>query len=151
MEAYIDDMLVKSKARNDHIADLSEAFSAMNKVGMKLNPKKSFFGLTGGKFMGFMVSQRGIEIHSSKSQDIINMKPLKNVKELQRLTGRLAALNRFIAKSGEVCFPFKKGWEVRMGLKMRRGFRKGQELFGKPTLYEQTKGRPTSHVVLSNG
>ena len=50
MEAYIDDMLVKSMTRASHITDLAETFETMNQVGMKLNPKKSFFGLTGGKF-----------------------------------------------------------------------------------------------------
>ena len=75
MEAYIDDMLVKSMTRTSHIIDLAETFETMNRVGMKLNPKKSFFGLTGGKFLGFMVSQREIEIHPSKSQAILEMTP----------------------------------------------------------------------------
>ena len=115
MEAYIDDMLVKSIARSSHITDHVETFEVINKVGMKLNPKKSYFGLTGGKFLGFMVSQCGIEIHPSKSQAILEITPSKNPKELQKLTGRLAALNRFIAKSGEVCFSFFKA--------LRRNFR----------------------------
>ena len=82
MEAYIDDMLVKSITRSSHITDLAETFKVMNKVGMKVNPKKSFFELTKGKFLGFMVSQRGIEIHPSKSQAILKMTPPKNPKEL---------------------------------------------------------------------
>lgn len=108
MEAYVDDLLVKSMSDLGHIQDLRETFTTLNGADMKLNLKKSFFGLTGGKFLGFMVSMRGIEIHPSKSQAILNMRPPKNLKELQTLTGRLAALNRFIAKSGDVCFPFFK-------------------------------------------
>jgi hypothetical protein len=80
----------------------------MRRVGMKLNTKKSFFGLAGGKFLGFVVSKRGIEIHPSKSKTILDMATPKNLKELQSLTGRLATLNRFIAKSGEVWLPLFK-------------------------------------------
>lgn len=108
MEAYVDDLLVKSMSDFGHIEDLHEIFATLNEASMKLNPKKSFFGLIGGKFLVFMVSMRGIEIHPSKSQAIMDMKPPKNLKELQALTGRLAALNRFIARSEDVCFPFFK-------------------------------------------
>jgi hypothetical protein len=75
---------------------------------MKLKPKKSFFGLTRGKFMGFVVSKRGIEIYPSKLKAILDMATPKNLKELQSLTGKLATLNIFIAKSDEVCLPFFK-------------------------------------------
>jgi Reverse transcriptase (RNA-dependent DNA polymerase) len=108
VEAYVDHILVKSMMEKGHIDDLDETFDTMRHEDMKLNPKKSFFGLAGGKFLGFMVSKRGIEIHPSKSKAILNMDPPKNLKKLQSLTGRLAALNRFITKSGEVCLPFFK-------------------------------------------
>ncbi|XP_078158896.1 uncharacterized protein LOC144554452 [Carex rostrata] len=87
---------------NKVFEDLREAFETLNGADMMLNPKKSFFDLTGGKFLGFMVSMRGIEIHPSKSQAILDMKAPKNLKELQTLTGRLAALNRFITRSGRM-------------------------------------------------
>jgi hypothetical protein len=108
VEAYVDDLLVKSMTDRGHVEDLRETFATLNKADMKLNPNKSFFGLTGGKFLGFMVSMRGIEIHPSKSQAILDIQPPTNLKELQSLTGRLTALNRFIARSGDVCFPFFK-------------------------------------------
>ena len=75
IEAYVDDLLVKSMSDLDHVRDLRETFATLNSASMKLNPKKSFFGLTDGKFLGFMVSMRGIEIHPSKSQAILDMKP----------------------------------------------------------------------------
>jgi hypothetical protein len=99
VEAYVDDLLVKSMTDSGHVEDLKKTFATLNRADMKLNPKKIFFGLTGGKFLGFMVSMRGIEIHPSKSQAIFDMKPPENLKELQSLTGRLATLNRFIARS----------------------------------------------------
>jgi Reverse transcriptase (RNA-dependent DNA polymerase) len=73
VEAYIDDMLVKSMMKRKHIEDLDETFETMHKVGMKLNLKKSFFGLAGEKFLGFMISKRGIEIYPSKSKSILDM------------------------------------------------------------------------------
>jgi Reverse transcriptase (RNA-dependent DNA polymerase) len=108
MEAYIDDMVVKSPSVVGHLADLKEAFSVMAAVNMKLNPTKSFFGLSGGKFLGFIVLERGIEIHPSKCQAITNMQPSKTAEEVQILTGRIAVLTRFIARSRDVCLLFFK-------------------------------------------
>jgi RNase H-like domain found in reverse transcriptase/Reverse transcriptase (RNA-dependent DNA polymerase) len=108
VEAYVDDMLVKSMTEKGHIENLGETFKTMRRVGMKLNPKKSFFGLAGGKFLDFVVTKKGIEIHPSKSKGILDMATPKNLKELQSLTGRLAVLNRFIIKYREVCLPFFK-------------------------------------------
>jgi Reverse transcriptase (RNA-dependent DNA polymerase)/RNase H-like domain found in reverse transcriptase len=90
LEAYVDDILVKSMTEDSHLADLAEAFETMNKVNMKMNPKKSYFGLARGNFLDFMVSIRGIEIHPSSLKSILDMQPPKNLKELQSLTGKLA-------------------------------------------------------------
>ena len=69
---------------------------------------KSAFGVSSGKFLGFMVSQRGVEANPNKIQAILSMKPPKNVKEVQSLTRRVAALNRFISGDTDKCFPFFK-------------------------------------------
>jgi hypothetical protein len=106
MEAYMDDMVIKSTSITIHIQDLEETFKVMKEVGMRLNQAKSFFGLSGGKFLGFILSERGIEIHPSKCSAILEMPSAKTVKEIQKLTRRIAALNRFISRSGEVCSPF---------------------------------------------
>ena len=73
---------------------------------MKLNPSKCAFGVSSGKFLGFMVSHRGIETNPNKIQAILDMKPPQNIKEVQSLTGRVAALNRFIFKTIDKCLPF---------------------------------------------
>ena len=73
---------------------------------MKLNPTKCAFGVTSGKFLGFMVSGHRIEANSEKIHAIQEMTTPKSIKEVQRLTGRVAALNRFIARSVERCLPF---------------------------------------------
>ena len=75
---------------------------------MKLNLNKCAFGVSSGKFLGFMVLQRGIEANPDKIQAILDMEPPKNIKEVQSLTGRVVALNRFISKTTDKCLPFFK-------------------------------------------
>ena len=75
---------------------------------MKPNPSKCAFGVSSGKFLGFMVSQRGIEANPDKIQAILDMEPPKNIKEVQSLTERVAALNKFVSKATDKCLPFFK-------------------------------------------
>ncbi|XP_065623716.1 uncharacterized protein LOC136065020 [Quercus suber] len=108
MEVYIDDMLVKTQDEERHLVDLQETFDTLRQYHMKLNPSKCAFGVSSGKFLGFMVSYRGIEANPNKIQAILDMKPPSNVKEVQSLTGRVAALNRFVSKAIDKCLPFFK-------------------------------------------
>ena len=82
---------------------------------MKLNPSKCVFGVTTGKFLGFMVSQRGIEVNLDKIQAILEMKPSTNIKDVQSLNGKVIALNRFVSRATNKCLPFfrmlKKSFE----------------------------------------
>ena len=78
----------------------------LRRYNIRLNPSKCAFRVSSGKFLGFMVSQRGIEANPNKIQAILSMKPLKNVKEVQSLTGRVAALNRFVPKVTYKYLPF---------------------------------------------
>ena len=82
---------------------------------MKLNPSKCVFGVTAGKFLGFMVSQRGIEVNPEKVQAILELEPPRIVKAVQSLNGKVAALNRFVSKATNKCLPFfrvlKKSFE----------------------------------------
>ena len=75
---------------------------------MKLNPSKCAFGVSSGKFLGFIVSHRGIEANPDKIQAILDMEPPTNIKEVQSLTGRVAGLNRLISKATNKCLPFFK-------------------------------------------
>uniref|UniRef100_A0A2N9EH15 Uncharacterized protein n=1 Tax=Fagus sylvatica TaxID=28930 RepID=A0A2N9EH15_FAGSY len=108
VEVYVDDMLVKSKKDDYHLADLKETFQALRRYNMKLNPAKCVFGVPSGKFLGFMVSQRGIEANPDKIKAILEMSPPKTVREVQSLTGKAAALNRFVSRSTDKCLPFFK-------------------------------------------
>ena len=106
MEVYIDDMLVKSTTTELHIAHLSEAFQILRKYNMKLNPAKCAFGVSPGKFLGFIVNHRGIEANPDKIKAVLEMPSPSSIKEVQRLTGRLAALSRFVSRASDKCQPF---------------------------------------------
>ncbi|TQD74464.1 hypothetical protein C1H46_039992 [Malus baccata] len=108
MEVYVDDMLVKSKHADQHITNLSETFTIMKRYRMRLNPNKCTFGVGSGKFLGFMISQRGIEVNPEKIKAIIDMKEPVTSKDVQSLTGKVAALTRFISKATDRYAPFFK-------------------------------------------
>ena len=115
VQVYVDDMLVKSLRENDHLDDLQETFDTLRSYNMKLNPSKYVFGVTVGKFLGFMVSQRGIEVNPEKVRAIMELEPSRTVKEVQSLNGKIVALNRFVSKATDKCLPFfhtlKKSFE----------------------------------------
>ena len=106
VQIYIDDMLVKSRREEDHLEDLKETFNTLRSYNMKLNLRKCTFRVTAGKFLRFMVSQRGIEANSDKIQAIMEMAPPRNVKEVQSLNEKIAALNRFVSRATDKCLPF---------------------------------------------
>ena len=98
VEVYIDDIVVKSKTQSEHAQHLVETFLLMRAYNMKLNSTKCAFGVNTGKFLEFMVIQRGIEVNLDQIKVILEIPALGSKKELQRLTGRLVALRRFIAR-----------------------------------------------------
>ncbi|KAM2045511.1 hypothetical protein ACFX1T_009692 [Malus domestica] len=108
MEVYVDDMLVKSKHVDQHITNLSETFTILKRYRIRLNPNKYAFGVGSSKFLGFMISQRGIEANPEKIKAILDTKELVTSKDSQTLTGKVAALTRFISKATDRCAPFFK-------------------------------------------
>ena len=106
MEVYIDDMLVKSTTAGLHIAHLSKTFQILRDYNMKLNPAKCAFGVSTGKFLGFIVSHRGIEANPDKIKALLDMPSPSGIKEVQRLTGRIATLSRFVSRASDKCQPF---------------------------------------------
>nr|QBG82596.1 putative uncharacterized protein [Papaver somniferum] len=131
LEVYVDDMLVKSKLRKDHHHDLRDIFEAMRKHHMKVNPEKCTFGVTSGKFLGYLVKKRGIEVDPVKIQAIVEMPSPKNLKEVQKLNGSIASLGRFIARSSEKCKHFfnilKKGSKFEWTAECEEAFQKIKE------------------------
>ena len=108
MEVYVDDLLVKSKNESDHLRHLANVFDILKKFRIKLNPAKCMFGILSGKFLGHLVSRRGIEANPEKIRAIINMRSPRTTKEFQILAGRIVALNRFVSRATDRCLPFFK-------------------------------------------
>ena len=106
MEVYIDDMLVKVVKVEPHIAHLAKAFQVLKHYNMKLNPGKYAFGVSAGKFLGFIVNSRGIEANHDKIKVVLNMQLPSNTKEAQCLTRRIAVLSRFMSRASDKCQPF---------------------------------------------
>ena len=92
MEVYIDDMLIKPKERPDHANHFQQVFDLLKTYCMKLNPTKCAFGVSAGRFLGFMMTQRGIEANPSQLKVILESPTPCSRNEVQQLTGRLAAL-----------------------------------------------------------
>ena len=106
IKIYVDDMVVKSKVVSEHLGDLGSTFNVLRKHKLCLDASKCSFGVRSGKFLGYMVTHRGIEVNPDQIRAINDLKPPQNAKEVQRLTGMIAALNRFISKSADRCRPF---------------------------------------------
>ena len=106
MEVYIDDMLVKSKERPDHITHLQKAFELLKAYGMKLNPTKCAFGVSAGRFLEFMMTHRGIEANPAQLQAILESPAPSSRNGVQQLIGRLAALGWFISQLKNRLKPF---------------------------------------------
>jgi hypothetical protein len=98
---YVDDIIVKSTKQENHIADLQETFANFRQAGLKLNLEKCVFLVKKGKFLGCLVSTKGIEANPNKIEAILRMEPPSTKKGAQWLTGRLTTLNRFVSRSAE--------------------------------------------------
>ena len=106
IEIYVDNMMVKSKVVSKHLGDLGSTFIFLRKHKLCLDASKCSFGVGSGKFLGYMVTHRGIEVNPDQIKAINDLKPLRNAKEVQKLTGMITALNRFISRLADRCRPF---------------------------------------------
>ncbi|GMP50878.1 hypothetical protein CsSME_00017309 [Camellia sinensis var. sinensis] len=106
VEVYIDDMVVKTKESKGHLADLKEVFDILKTYRLQLNASKCAFGVGSGKFLGYLVTRKGIEASSDQIKAILELQSPTSAKQVQMLTGRAAALNRFISRSSDKCRPF---------------------------------------------
>ena len=99
-------MVVKSKKESKHLTDLEEVFTILRKHKLRLNIAKCSFGVGSGKFLGYMITHRGIEVNLDQIKPIHNLHPPRNPKEVQQLTGMTATLNKFISRSTDWRRPF---------------------------------------------
>ena len=153
MEVYIDDMLVKSKERSGHASHLEETFELLRKHCMKLNPLKCAFGVSAGKFLGFMVTQRGIEANPSQIKAILESQAPDSRKSVQQLTGRLAALGRFISRSTDRLKPMfdtlKGGRHTGWNADCDRAFDAIKTYLSKPPTLTSPVNGETLYIYLS--
>jgi len=105
VEAYVDDIVVKSRKASGLVADLDETFQCLRAKGIRLNPEKCVFGVPRGMLLEFIVSERGTEANPEKVSAIANMGPIRNLKGVQRVMGCLASLSRFNSRLGEKGLP----------------------------------------------
>jgi hypothetical protein len=96
-EAYVDDVVVKTREDEGLISDLAEIFNNLRKFKMKLNPEKCTFSVPSGKLLGYMVSHHGIDPNPEKVSTITKMRPPESLHDVQKMTGCMAALSRFIS------------------------------------------------------
>nr|GEV38686.1 hypothetical protein [Tanacetum cinerariifolium] len=108
LEAYVDDMVIKSNDEKVLIEDIAEKFDNLRRINMKLNLKKCSFGVEEGKFMGYMVTSKGIRANLKKTKAIVDMQSPRTLKEMQSLTGKLAALKRFLSCAEKAFQEMKK-------------------------------------------
>ena len=106
IEVYIDDMVVKSKVEFEHVNDLRNIFEILRKHKLRFNASKCSFDVSLGKFLGYMVTHRRIEVNPDQIKEINNLQPPQNPKEVQKLTGMTTTLNRFISQSAYKFRPF---------------------------------------------
>ena len=144
-------MLVKSWREEDHLKDLKETFGTLRSYNMKLNPSKCAFGVTTGKFLGFMVFQRGIKANPDKIRAIVEMAPPKSVKEVQSLNDKVATLNRFVSRAIDKCLPFfrtlKKSFE--WTAKCQQAFKELKAYLSSPPLLSPSQPREKLFLYLA--
>src|SRR4051812_2187986 len=108
VECYVDDIAVMSRHKGDHLQDIREVFDLMRTHQLKMNPTKSFLGVSSGKFLGFVVTSKGIHLDPEKISSIRDMEPPRSLKELIGLQEKLAYIQRFISNLSGRCQPFLK-------------------------------------------
>ena len=103
VEVYVDDMIVKSRDRADHLAALQRFFERIKRFRLRLNPKKCTFEVTSGKLLGHIFSERGIEVDPKKIRAILDMPTPRTEREIRGFLGRFQYISRFIAKLTDIC------------------------------------------------
>ena len=103
VEVYVDDMIVKSRDREDYWAALEHFFQRIECFRLRLNPKKFTFGVTSGKLLGYMISERGIEANPDKIRAILDMSPPQTETEIRGFLCRLQYISRFIVRLTDTC------------------------------------------------
>jgi ribonuclease HI len=140
IEDYIDDIVMKFKTREDHFGILKKVFERCRLYKLKMNPLKCAFGVSAGKFLGFLVHQRGIDVDPARASAIATMKPPTTHKELKSFLGKLSYIRRFIP-----------GLAIVTSAECQEAFEKVQDIMTKlPTVCAPILGKPLRLYLASN-
>uniref|UniRef100_A0A2N9FGV7 Integrase catalytic domain-containing protein n=1 Tax=Fagus sylvatica TaxID=28930 RepID=A0A2N9FGV7_FAGSY len=155
IEDYVDDIVVKSKKREDHVEVLRKVFERCRLYKLKMNPLKCAFGVSAGKFLGFLVHNRGIDVDPAKASAIATMRPPTSHKELKSFLGRLSYIRRFIPGLAAVTSTFshllKKGVSFNWSAECQEAFERIQAIMTKlPTVCAPIAGKPLRLYLASN-
>ncbi|CAL2271820.1 unnamed protein product [Prunus armeniaca] len=147
VEDYVDDLVVKSKTRESHQEVLRRVLERCRLYGLKTNPKKCAFGVSSGKFLGFQVHQRGIDVDPEKTRAINSLAPPRNPKEFKSFMGRLSYIRRFIPRLAATMSVFtpllKKGKSYEWSKKCQEAYKQVQQIITKlPTMRAPISGLP---------
>jgi len=142
VEVYVDNMVVKSPSHHQHAQDLSAVFYALRQYNLRLNPDKCVFGVDRDKFLGFMLTQRGIEANPEKCNAIIEMRSPTSFKEVQHLIGCLTTISRFLPKLAKQTQPiiqlFKKSAKFTWNDDCEQIFQKLKTTLTSPTILHKS-------------
>ncbi|XP_015970352.1 uncharacterized protein LOC107493830 [Arachis duranensis] len=153
LEVYVDDILAKTTQPDDLIKDLGKVFTSLRQHGMRLNPLKCAFAMEAGKFLGFMITQRGVEANPEKCQAILQMKSPGCIKDVQRFAGRLTSLSRFLGASAAKALPFfnlmKKGMAFEWTPACEEAFRHFKKILAAPPVLGKPKDGEPLYLYLA--
>nr|XP_025678020.1 uncharacterized protein LOC112777850 [Arachis hypogaea] len=153
LEVYIDDMLAKTESGEQLTDDLKVIMNTLRKHQMRLNPAKCAFGMEAGKFLGFMITQRGVEANPEKCRAILEMTSPKNLKDIQRLTGRLTALSHFLGTSAQKATPLfklmKKEAPFKWETECEEAFQHFKRVLAEPPILAKPQTGETLYLYLS--
>ena len=140
-------MIVKSRDRSDHLAALERFFERIKQFRLRLNHKKYTFGVTSKKLLGYIITERGIEVDPDKIRAILNMPAPRTEREIRDFLGRLQYINRFIVKLTNICEPIfqllRKSQPTVWNDQCQHAFERIREfLLSPPVLVPPTPGRP---------
>ncbi|XP_072071890.1 uncharacterized protein [Arachis hypogaea] len=153
LEVYIDDMLAKTESGEQLVSDLNLIMNTLRKHQIRLNPTKCAFGMEAGKFLGFMITQRGVEANPEKCCAILEMTNPENLNDIQKLTGWLTALSRFLGASAQKAIPFfklmKKGAPFNWEAKCEEAFQHFKRVLAEPPVLPTPQTGETLYLYLS--
>jgi len=147
VEDYVDDLVVKAKNPFEHLEHLRQVFERCREHNLRMNPSKCAFGVSLGKFLGFLVHHRGIDLDPTKAKAITTLSPPTNLKELRRFVGKVSYLRRFILGLAEILKPLveqtKKGVTFVWCDQCQKAFKNIQMILADPhTMVAPVPGKP---------